>query len=178
MRTESRHPEPISVRRATSEDAAALSDIGAATFVETFGHLYAAEDLNPFLAKAYSLEASQAVLADAGVGVWLASTADALPAAFVVAGPCKLPVPNLESAAGEIRQLYVRGEFQNLRLGARLLDTALAWLSAQQRAPVYIGVWSENLGAQRFYARYGFEKVGEYYFPVGNARDLEFILKR
>ena len=39
-------------------------------------------------------------------------------------------------------------------------------------------MWSENFGAQRFYARYGFEKAGEYLFPVGNTNDLEFILRR
>jgi RimJ/RimL family protein N-acetyltransferase len=39
-------------------------------------------------------------------------------------------------------------------------------------------VWSENLGAQRFYARHGFERVGTYAFPVGRVRDLEFILRR
>jgi ribosomal protein S18 acetylase RimI-like enzyme len=39
-------------------------------------------------------------------------------------------------------------------------------------------VWSENFGAQRFYARYGFEKAGEYLFPVGDTNDLEFILRR
>jgi diamine N-acetyltransferase len=39
-------------------------------------------------------------------------------------------------------------------------------------------VWSENLGAQRFYGRYGFDKVGEYGFVVGKTIDREFILKR
>src|SRR5262245_48941333 len=115
------------------------------------------------------------------IGLWacgFASAANAPPAAFVVAGPCKLPVPALEPTAGEIRLLYVRGAFQNQRLGAQLLEIALEWLSEQRRTPLYVGVWSENFGAQRFYARYGFEKVGEYYFPVGNTRDLEFILKR
>ena len=43
---------------------------------------------------------------------------------------------------------------------------------------IWIGVWSENLGAQRFYARHGYEKVGEYLYPVGEARDLEFILRK
>lgn len=178
MSTDTLHPDAAGLRRATPRDAAALSDIGAATFVETFGHLYPPEDLSAFLAKAYSLEASQALLADAAVGVWFASTANAPPAAFVVAGPCKLPVPALDPTAGEIRQLYVQRAFQNRRLGAQLLETALEWLSGQGRAPVYIGVWSENVGAQHFYARYGFGKVGEYHFPVGNTRDLEFILKR
>ena len=43
---------------------------------------------------------------------------------------------------------------------------------------VWIGVWSENHGAQRFYARHGFEKVGEYGFTVGRTVDHEFILRR
>mgnify|MGYP001551852877 CR=1 FL=1 len=43
---------------------------------------------------------------------------------------------------------------------------------------LWLGVWSENFGAQRFYARYGFEKAGEYLFPVGDTNDLEFILRR
>ena len=43
---------------------------------------------------------------------------------------------------------------------------------------IWIGVWSENHGAQRFYVREGFEKVGEYGFKVGRTLDLEFILRR
>jgi diamine N-acetyltransferase len=58
------------------------------------------------------------------------------------------------------------------------MDAALTWFTEQQRTPLYIGVWSENFGAQRFYERYGFRKVGEYGFPVGTTVDHEFILKR
>jgi RimJ/RimL family protein N-acetyltransferase len=43
---------------------------------------------------------------------------------------------------------------------------------------VYIGVWSGNAGAQRLYARHGFEKIGEYDFPVGQHLDREFILRQ
>jgi ribosomal protein S18 acetylase RimI-like enzyme len=41
-----------------------------------------------------------------------------------------------------------------------------------------VGVWSQNLGAQRFYRRYGFDKAGEYGFSVGKTVDHEFILRR
>jgi ribosomal protein S18 acetylase RimI-like enzyme len=58
------------------------------------------------------------------------------------------------------------------------MEIALEWLDSQSRVPLYVGVWSENYGAQRFYARYGFRKVGEYGFPVGTTVDHEFILKR
>ncbi len=54
----------------------------------------------------------------------------------------------------------------------------MAWLQSEGPRDVWIGVWSENHGAQRFYAREGFEKVGEYGFPVGGTVDREFILRR
>jgi ribosomal protein S18 acetylase RimI-like enzyme len=43
---------------------------------------------------------------------------------------------------------------------------------------LYIGVWSENFGAQRFYGRLGFTRIGKYGFPVGDHIDQEFILRR
>jgi len=84
----------------------------------------------------------------------------------------------IEPTAGEVKQLYVLAQHHNLRLGTRLMDIGLEWLETQGYAPIYVGVWSENYGAQRFYARYGFHKVGEYGFPVGKTVDREFILKR
>jgi ribosomal protein S18 acetylase RimI-like enzyme len=56
-------------------------------------------------------------------------------------------------------------------VGGRLFDEVMDWMAAQGPPDIWIGVWSENLGAQRFYARRGFEKVGEYGFPVGKTVD-------
>jgi ribosomal protein S18 acetylase RimI-like enzyme len=168
----------VAIRRATAADAKALGTLGAATFTETFGHLYPAEDLAEFLRTSHSVERWQGLLADADVAVWLANAGAASPVGFIVAGSCKLPVENLEPRAGEIRQLYVHSSAQNLRIGSTLLATALDWLAAENRAPLYVGVWSENFGAQRLYQRHGFEKVGEYFFPVGHSRDREFIFRR
>lgn len=166
-------------RRATPEDAHALATLGATTFTETFGHLYPAEDLQSFLHQNHSVDAWTRALCDPQRGVWLAQLAhDREPVGFILVGPCKLPVENREPNAGEIQQLYVLAKHHNLHIGARLMDCGLDWLAAQGRAPLYIGVWSQNFGAQRFYARYGFAKVGEYGFRVGSTVDDEFILKR
>jgi diamine N-acetyltransferase len=73
--------------------------------------------------------------------------------------------------------LNVLKSHHNRRLGTQLMGTALEWLTEQGRTPLYIGVWSQNFGAQRFYGRYGFIKVAEYGFAVGDTVDREFILK-
>jgi ribosomal protein S18 acetylase RimI-like enzyme len=168
----------VTIRRATPKDASILAALGAATFTETFGHLYPPEDLQIFLVGSHSVNAWTRTLADAQRAVWVAALADTTPIGFIVVGACKLPVENCEPTAGEVQQLYVLAQYHNLRLGSRLMDLGLEWLEAQERTPLYIGVWSENFGAQRFYGRYGFVKVGEYGFPVGKTIDREFILKR
>jgi ribosomal protein S18 acetylase RimI-like enzyme len=165
------------IRRAEASDAARLAQLGATTFTETFGHLYPPEDLHAYLSSAHSAAAWTRVLADPQRAVWLAEL-DGAPIAYILVGACKLPVKDLEPEAGEVQQLYVLARYHNHKLGTRLMDTGLAWLESHGRQPLYIGVWSENFGAQRFYARYGFSKVGDYGFPVGNTVDHEFILKR
>lgn len=169
---------PLTIRRAGVADAAALAVITERTFTETFGHLYPPEDLAGYLRGTCTPDSCRKLLDDPKVGVWLIGADGAAPIGYVTAGPCKLPVDNREPNAGEIRQLYVLATHQNQRLGARLLDVALEWLMEQSFSPLYIGVWSENHGAQRFYGRYGFTKVAEYGFPVGKTVDHEFILKR
>jgi diamine N-acetyltransferase len=168
---------PLTIRRATVADAADLAHLTELTFTETFGHLYPPEDLAEYISGNCTPAAARKFLEDPRAVAWLAGADGSPPVGFVSAGYCKLPVKNLEPTAGEIRQLYVLSTHQNQRLGSKLFDVAIAWLEANY-SPQYIGVWSENLGAQRFYGRHGFVKVGEYGFPVGKTVDHEFILKR
>jgi GNAT superfamily N-acetyltransferase len=166
------------IRRVTTSDVLALAGLARDTFVETFGHLYRPEDLAAFLETSQSVAAYAPLLDDPRVAIWVAENNSHALVGFLTAGPCKLPVPQREAMAGEIRQLYLRASVQGDGLGTRLLVMALEWLAAQGHSPLYVGVWSGNLGAQRLYARYGFEKIGEYDFPVGNHLDREFILRQ
>ncbi|HEX7115242.1 MAG TPA: GNAT family N-acetyltransferase [Steroidobacter sp.] len=168
----------ISIRRAAAADAATIARLGAATFTETFGHLYKPEDLQAFLSSSRSPERYQRMLGNPRMGLWLAVAGGTEPIGYAVAGPCKLPVEHLEADAGEVQELYVLAQYHGRRLGTTLLETALEWLKAQRFSALYVGVWSDNLGAQRLYGRYGFEKVGEYGFLVGDHIDREFILRR
>jgi ribosomal protein S18 acetylase RimI-like enzyme len=172
---EGRNP-PI-IRRAGPSDAEALAAIGAETFTETFGHLYPAADLAQFLAEAYGLARTRADLADPAKASWLVE-ADGQAIGYALAGPCGLPHAEVTPDCGELKRIYFRKAWQGAGLGRRLFEAVMTWLEADGPRPVWLGVWSENLGAQRFYARQGFEKVGEYGFAVGSVVDHEYILRR
>ena len=165
------------IRRAEPADAAVLSALSVDTFVDTFGHLYPPEDLACYLALAYAPESQAELIADPAYGVWLAER-DGHAIAYAVAGPAGLPHPDVAQGDGELKRLYVRAGEQNGGLGSRLFAQAMAWLERDGPRTLWISVWSENFGAQRFYARHGFEFAGEYEFIVGAQRDREFMYRR
>ena len=168
--------EPL-IRRAGPDDVDLLAAVGARTFVETFGHLYPEEDLEAFLPDAYGPERTLRDLTDPAQAAWLVEAGGKV-VGHALAGPCKLPHPEVTPACGELKRLYILKAHQGGGTGARLLRTALDWLEAGGPRDLWIGVWSENVGAQRLYQRFGFEPAGEYEFPVGRVRDREIILRR
>ena len=165
------------IRKAGEADAKALAALSRATFVNAFGHLYAPADLRHFLKTSYSLAKTREALADPEIGIWLLE-ADGQAVGYVQVGPCALPHPDVTPACGEIKRIYLAPDRQSGGGGARLLEIALAWLERAGPRRVWLGVYFENVKAQRFYRRYGFEKVGEYGFVVGQVIDREFILRR
>lgn len=167
----------MELRRASPADAATLSALSAACFTQTFGHLYPPQDLQAFLAEAYAIDAWSQLLADAGYATWLIED-DGAAVGYATAGACALPHDEVQPGDGELKRLYVLDSHQNGGWGGRLFDAAMQWLERDGPRTLWIGVWSENFGAQRFYARHGFERVGAYDFVVGSTRDHEFILRR
>jgi len=165
------------IRRAGPDDAQTLAALGERTFRETFEHLYSAEDLAVFLAEAYSLERTRADLADPTKASWLVE-AGGEAIGYALAGPSSLPHDKVTPSCGELKRIYFARDRQGGGLGKALFAEVMAWLQADGPRDVWIGVWSENHGALRFYERQGFAKAGEYGFKVGKTTDREFILRR
>ncbi len=172
--------EPL-IRPAVDADAAALGELGRRTFLDTFvdgfGIPYPADDLAAFLDASFGPEATRAKLREPG-GAWWVAERDGELLAFANTGPNTLPHPDARPSHAELRRLYVSKSAQGLGLGTRLLTLTLDWMEAHSDGPLWIGVWSGNLKAQKLYAAYGFEKAGEYQYPVGRWLDHEFILRR
>ncbi len=165
------------IRRAGADEASTLADLGARTFASTFGHLYPAADLAAFLGATHTADKVAAELAAPRMAAWLAER-DGEAIGYALAGPCALPHPDVTAQCGELKRIYLLSEAQGEGLGLGLMDQAIAWLDSGGRRQVWLGVWSENLTAQRFYVRNGFRKVGEYAFHVGASIDREFIMRR
>ena len=68
--------------------------------------------------------------------------------------------------------------FRSKGAGTLLMQAALAHPQMQAAPAVYLDVWEHNHGAQRFYARHGFEVVGTRQFEVvsGAETSLDLIM--
>lgn len=168
------------IRAATIRDADALAALAERTFMETFVEGFAipypADDLADFRAKVFSPEATRERLADPAHW-WEVAEVEGRIAAFSEVGPASMPHEDCRPEHAELRRLYVAREAQGLGLGTALLERALAKMD-QSPGPQWLSVWSGNEKAQKLYRHYGFDKAGEYGFPVGSWRDHEFIFRR
>ena len=164
------------LRTATPEDAELLTALGRETFTSAFGHLYPPRDLQAFLAEAHTPAKYAAWAADPAYGLWIAEL-DGKAIGYALVGPNTLPHPEAAPGDGELKRIYVSSAAQGAGAGSLLMKAALDFLDRLRR-PLWIGVWSQNHGAQKLYGRHGFVKAGEYEFLVGESRDHEFILRR
>jgi len=168
----------IAIRRAVPADAVALRELGIASFVAAFENLYSPEDLDAFLSENYGLETWQHQASQPDRPIWVATTSDGDLVGYAQASPCDLPVDPMPEGALQLRRLYVRPDILSAGIGAALMLRVFEWVEVAGRPPLFLGVWSGNDRAQRFYSRYRFSKVGEYDFPVGAQVDREFIFRR
>lgn len=168
----------MNLRPATAEDAAALADLGRRSFVVKFGHMYTPEDLANFLEESHSEAKVAKEIADPGMRIMLAVEEDRLLGYCKMVLDCGWPEHARGGAVIELKQLYTDPEATGRGIGASLMDWALDLARERAADEVQLSVWSGNEGAQKFYARYGFGKVADIHFMVGEQRDEEFLFAR
>lgn len=167
------------LRDATPEDATAIAQLGAEAFCAAFAHLYCEEDLSGFLAASHSPAKAAAEIANPGMRIRLA-----VEESGKLIGFCKLvlacgwPEHARAEKVIELKQLYTDPATTGRGIGAALMEWALDEARQQDAGEVQLSVYSDNHGAQRFYARYGFEKLADIHFMVGAQRDEEFLFAR
>jgi GNAT superfamily N-acetyltransferase len=164
----------IAYRAAGPDDAPAIDAIFRESFTETFGHLYAPEDLSAFLA-GFTLAAWRAELSDPAFAFRIAEE-DGEAAGYVKLGPTSLPHV-APGPAIELRQFYLLGPWQGRGVASALMDWVLPEALRRGAEDIYLSVYIDNHRARRFYERYGFTYLGPYAFMVGNHADQDQVLR-
>lgn len=168
----------MDLRPAQPADATALAELGARSFTRKFGYLYSEDNLASFLAGAHAPAKVVQEIADPAMRIMLAERDGTLLGFCKLVMDCGWPKHARGSRAIELKQLYTDPDATGQGIGASLMAWALDEASRFCADEVQLSVYSDNTGAQKFYRRYGFEKVADIEFMVGGHRDEEFLFSR
>lgn len=168
------------LRPASIDDVPALVALGRESFTHAFGALYAPSDLAAFLDEHRAPDKFAAQIASPDIAVTVADEDGKLLGYCLTAFGARFderPEPH-PARPCVLSQLYCAGEATGRGIGSALMEDALAQARQHGCDAVQLSVYCDNVGAQRFYENYGFEKVADIDFWVGNKRDDEFLLER
>jgi ribosomal protein S18 acetylase RimI-like enzyme len=170
---------PVTTRidRAGVEDAARLSTLAAATFVDTFGADNDPADMAAYVAGAFGTARQRDELRDPANTVFVARRGDELLGyAMLRAGP--VPPCVGDPDAVEIARLYAATAAIGSGVGAALMERCLAECASRGRRTVWLGVWERNARAIAFYRRWQFVDVGTQRFQLGSDRQTDHVMAR
>ena len=146
------------VRRATPSDAAALAELAARTFIDTFAAQNRPEDIEAYVAETY------------GVAQQLREIDDTL---VVEDGGALIAFAQLhrsDSPYGDVElgRFYVDRAHHGRGIARMLMDAVLAAARTLGGRKLWLGVWEHNPRAIRFYEKCGFADEGSQPFRVGS----------
>lgn len=161
------------LRLATIADADALGLIGATTFLETFAGVLDGQAVIAHCKQAHDPDRYIQLL-QLGCKIWIAEVEpDRAPVGYVVVGPSLLPI----ARPGEldVKRIYVLERWHGQGVGPAMMDKAIEYARKDGQDRLLVGVYVGNARAQAFYARNGFEKIGERTFTVGPNQYEDYV---
>jgi ribosomal protein S18 acetylase RimI-like enzyme len=158
------------LRRASAGDAAALSLVAGAAFLETFAGVLPGDDIVAHCANHSSVAKFADWAADPGSIATLAlHPHGGAPIGYTLLTAPDFPIPTSPGDI-ELKRIYALASTHGTGLGPALMTRALADAAALGHARVLLGVHPGNMRARRFYERHGFAVIGERVFRVGTQR--------
>jgi ribosomal protein S18 acetylase RimI-like enzyme len=154
-------------RPGTSDDAAALAELAARTFAETFAESNTPDDLALFLVTAYGRDQQLAELQDPSVTTLIVEQAGGGMIGFAQVREQTPPPSVTGTPSQELWRFYVAREWHGRGIAGALMDAVRADARNRQVTTLWLGVWERNARAIAFYSKCGFRRVGAKEFWVG-----------
>jgi len=162
------------IRLARPEDIPALIDLAAETFIDNFGDYHTPENCKAFIARSHNSAVYNAAIISESDFLLVAESEGKF-LGYLYAKPMELPVGVELNGAHELSKIYVRKSEQSRGLGLKLLKRWETWADSNHYKDLVLGVWSENVSAQKFYTRQGYSKISDYKLKIGQVEDIDYI---
>ncbi|MBI1766381.1 MAG: GNAT family N-acetyltransferase [Acidobacteria bacterium] len=170
-------PNELLIRPAVAADVETLLAVATRTFYDAFAATNTPANMQAYMSTAFTLEQFQQELADPDSTFLLAELAGS------VVGYAKLihsAVPECvtEPSAIELSRIYIDQTVLGAGIGPALLQYCFALARQAGHRAMFLGVWEHNPRAQAFYRKWGFERVGEHLFQMGDDPQTDWWMMR
>ena len=165
------------IRLARPDDAAALAELAARTFRDTFGADNRPDDLALHLATAYGPAQQAGELVDPDIITLLADDNGTL-VAFAQLRRGTPPASVLGPAPIELWRFYLAADWQGRGFAQQFMAQVVDAAQHAGAATLWLGVWERNPRAIAFYRKVGYADVGAHVFVVGTDPQTDRIMTR
>jgi diamine N-acetyltransferase len=167
----------VTIRFANIADAELLAELSSTSFHQAFDGSTKQENVDGYVNAAFNPTQLAREMGDAHSTFMIAELGEQAVGYFkLIAG--ETPECVSDACAIELSRLYVREEFVGQKIGATLMQKALDEARAQGHQTIFLGVWEHNTRAQAFYHKWGFVRVGEHIFQMGDDPQMDWWMER
>jgi diamine N-acetyltransferase len=167
----------LSVRYATVADRNLLTEAGWRLFEAAFAQHNRAEDIQTYLAEAFSPEIQAAELADPASVTFIVD----IEGNFAGYARLKEGRPGVEIGGFrpvELVRIYAEREYIGRGIGSALMQASLEECARKGWDTIWLGVWEKNPRAIRFYEKWGFSVAGQQIFKLGEDLQTDLVMQR
>jgi ribosomal protein S18 acetylase RimI-like enzyme len=166
----------MNIRYANENDSLLLAELGRKTFYDTFIEYNSPDDMAKYLSEHYSIEIQMSEIKDPDT-VFLIAEQNGVPVGYTkLKGKSKG-----DGVAGtnpmELQRIYTIQEYIGKGVGAELMKEAIRAAKERGFNCLWLGVWEKNERAIKFYEKWGFKKVGNYIFVLGEDIQKDFTME-
>jgi ribosomal protein S18 acetylase RimI-like enzyme len=167
----------VTIRQAIAADAAALAELAARTFQETFAADTPPEDMALHLANAYGTAQQERELADPDMTTLLVE-ADGQLAGYAQVRSGETPKCVTGERPVELWRFYIAQPWHGRGVAQALMEQVAVEARGRGAHTLWLGVWERNERAKAFYQKSGFADAGSHVFMVGTDAQTDRILVR
>jgi GNAT superfamily N-acetyltransferase len=165
----------VTIRIATTDDAAVLADLARRTFYDTFAANNDAGDMAIHLAQSYGVDQQTGELNDRDITTLLVEIDGQVVAYAQVRGD-HVPACVTGPAPLELWRFYVDRGWHGRGVAQSLMERVKAEARQRGAQTLWLGVWERNDRARAFYAKCGFTAAGDHIFLFGTDPQTDLIM--
>lgn len=167
----------IRIRKAKIEEVPAIRELAIEVYTDTFADSNTPENLQAFFRDSYDLEKFKTEFYEADSVLYIALDN------LKIIGFLRLRKSNevahlLGTNTIELHRMYIHRDYHGTAVARKLIEQAFEYAKKKNYEWMWLGVWEKNPRAQKFYAKWGFERFSEHIFQMGDDPQTDWLLKK